>query len=166
MRLPTKTSRFGYTHGQINHEGIPHPGYDLNNGPKPDSDLGQPVYAPEDGKVVFARTGSGTWGGLVVVLGKSGYAHRLGHVRNLLVKEGQEVKEGQQVAEIGEFVKGLPHLHYDMVEPKVIHTISILVKAPYVRWDFWHVNFPRLFEHMYVDPARFHPELAKLLRGK
>ncbi|QAY18185.1 peptidoglycan hydrolase [Thermus phage TSP4] len=166
MRLPTKTSRFGYVHGQRNHEGIPHPGYDLNNGPTPTSDLGQPVYAPEDGVVVYARTGSGTWGGLVVVLGKSGFAHRLGHVRNIRVKEGQEVKEGQQVAEIGEFVKGLPHLHYDMVEPKVIHTISILIKAPYVRWDFWHVNFPKLFEHMYVDPARFHPELAKLLGGK
>lgn len=166
MQLPTRTSRFGYTHGQINHEGIPHPGYDLNYGPRPDSDLGQPVYAPEDGQVVFARTGSGTWGGLVVVLGKSGYAHRLGHVRNILVKEGQIVKQGQQVAEIGQFSRGSPHLHYDVVDPKAIHIITILLKAPYTRWDFWHVNFPKLFAHMYIDPAKLQPDIRALQRGK
>ncbi|ABU96941.1 hypothetical protein [Thermus phage P23-45] len=163
MRLPTKTSRFGYVHGQTNHEGIPHPGYDLNFGPTPDADYGQAVYAPEDGKVVFARQGLGTWGGLVVVLGASGYAHRLGHVERMTVKEGQQVKEGDQVAVIGRVQGMAPHLHYDMVRPEVIKTITILLKAPYERWDFWHVNFPKLFDVMYLDPAKFHPELARLL---
>lgn len=166
MRLPTKTSRFGYTHGQTNHEGIPHPGYDLNYGAGPRSDLGQPVYAPEDGVVVFARTGSGTWGGLVVILGKSGLAHRLGHVRNIKVKEGQTVKEGEQVAEIGEFAGGSPHLHYDIVDPKVVQTLSILLKAPYTRWDFWHSRYPKLFDLLYLDPAKYQPEIARLKGGK
>ena len=162
MRIPTKTERFGYVHGQTNHEGIPHPGYDLNFGPTPDADYGQPVYAPEDGQVVFAKQGAGTWGGLVVILGKSGYAHRLGHVEKIQVKEGQSVKEGEQVAVIGKVPGMAPHLHYDIVRPDIIRTITILLKAPYTRWDFWHLNFPKLFDLLYVDPASVHPKIAKL----
>ncbi len=164
MRIPSKFTHFGYTHGQINHEKIPHPGYDLNHGPQPDSDVGLPVYAPENGEVVFAGTGNGTWGGLVVIVGQSGLAHRLGHVDKLQVKVGSKVREGQQLAVIGKFPGMSPHLHYDIVRPEVIHTITILTRAQYTRWDFWHASFPNLFHYMYVDPAKYHPDIAARLK--
>lgn len=165
MVLPTRTERFGYRHGDINFKKIPHPGYDLNSGPTPDADVGQPVVAPEDGVVVFARQTGGTWGGLVVIRGKD-YAHRLGHVDKIRVKVGDAVKEGQQVAVIGKFPGMASHLHYDIVRPEFIQKLTKDLKAPYTRWDFWHVNIPHVFKDMYVDPAQVQPELKKILNKR
>ena len=45
MKIRSSGDAFGYTHGMVNHEGVKHPGDDLNNGPNAWADLGQDLVA-------------------------------------------------------------------------------------------------------------------------
>lgn len=87
-----------------------------------DTDLGDPVYCIGDGIVVFARDCHQGWGNVIIVR----HAYReggsvrnvdslYGHLNKLLVRRGQTVKRGQQIAEIGN-AHGLydAHLHLEV----------------------------------------------------
>jgi murein DD-endopeptidase MepM/ murein hydrolase activator NlpD len=87
-----------------------------------DTDLGDPVYCIGDGIVVFARDCHQGWGNVIIVR----HAYRdggsvrnvdslYGHLNKILVKRGQNVKRGQQIAEIGN-AHGLydAHLHLEI----------------------------------------------------
>jgi murein DD-endopeptidase MepM/ murein hydrolase activator NlpD len=87
-----------------------------------DTDLGDPVYCIGDGVVVFARDCHQGWGNVVIVrhayrdgLGTR-YADSLyGHLDKILVKRGQGIRRGQQIATIGN-AHGLydAHLHLEV----------------------------------------------------
>lgn len=87
-----------------------------------DTDLGDPVYVIGDGVVVFARDCHQGWGNVVIVrhayrdaLGSHYIDSLYGHLDRFLVKRGQTVKRGQQIATIGN-AHGLydAHLHLEI----------------------------------------------------
>ncbi|MFJ2540329.1 peptidoglycan DD-metalloendopeptidase family protein, partial [Pseudomonas sp. NPDC087614] len=73
----------------------------LNKGIDIAGDLGQPVLAASDGTVVYAGSGLRGYGELVIIKHSETYVSAYGHNRRLLVREGQQVKVGQTIAEMG-----------------------------------------------------------------
>src|SRR5207302_8675262 len=76
-----------------------HLGDDLNGIGGENSDLGDPVYAVADGRVLFADEAGPGWGNIVIVLqaydenGARKYVQSFyGHLEKLLVRQNQNVK--------------------------------------------------------------------------
>ena len=75
---------------------------------------GTAVIAVKSGKVTKVRT-SATYGELLEYETTDGYTVMYAHLSKVLVQEGEQVKQGQKVAESGN--TGLstgPHLHYSL----------------------------------------------------
>lgn len=76
---------------------------------------GTPIFAPADGVVIFAGTRGG-YGTTCFIDHGYGYQTRYGHCSRLHVKEGDEVKRGQIIADIGSTGRSTgPHLHYEVL---------------------------------------------------
>lgn len=75
--------------------------------------LGQDVRASADGKVVYSGSGLAGFGQLVIIKHNDTYISAYGHNRKLLVNEGDEVKAGQKIAEMGK-LQGNPCLHFEI----------------------------------------------------
>lgn len=86
----------------------------LNKGIDIAGDLGQPVLAAQDGSVVYAGSGLRGYGELVIIKHNDTYVSAYGHNRRLLVKEGQRVKVGQQIAEMGSTDTDRVKLHFEI----------------------------------------------------
>ena len=87
-----------------------------------DTDLGDPVAVIADGVVVFARDCHQGWGNVIIVrhaykegLGTRYIDSLYGHLDKIMVKRGQGVRRGQQIATIGN-AHGLydAHLHLEI----------------------------------------------------
>ena len=79
---------------------------------------GTAVIAVKSGKVTEVRT-SATYGKLLEYETTDGYTVMYAHLSKVLVQEGEQVKQGQKVAESGN--TGLstgPHLHYSLWKGK------------------------------------------------
>ena len=64
--------------------------------------LGQPVVAAAAGQVVYSGSGLPSYGNLVIIKHNGHYLSAYGHNKKLLVKEGDVVKQGQEIALMGE----------------------------------------------------------------
>lgn len=86
-----------------------HQGLDIVN------DVGTPVFASGDGVIEFAGQSGGGYGTMVVVNHGYGYETVYAHLSKILVRDGQHVKRGDQIAKSGRtgLVTG-PHLHYEV----------------------------------------------------
>lgn len=99
------------------HDGTP--AFDIGRQPGGDSISGTPVYAISDGEISTLHTYMGISGcySLQLHSSKDNYWYWYGHIQNVRVKNGDTVKAGQQVAEIGLrkcTANGSdPHLHID-----------------------------------------------------
>jgi lipoprotein NlpD len=62
---------------------------------------GQPVKAAANGKVVYAGSGLVGYGRLIIIKHNENLLSAYGHNSKLLVSEGDQVKAGQQIAEMG-----------------------------------------------------------------
>ena len=101
-----------------------HLGDDLNGIGGENSDLGDPVYAVADGRVLLAREGGPGWGNVIIVLhayeenGVRKYVQSYyGHVETMLVRPEQDVRRGQQIATVGTANGAYwAHLHFEMRE--------------------------------------------------
>ena len=62
---------------------------------------GQPVYSAADGKVVYSGDGLLGYGNLVIVKHNQTYLSAYAHNQTILVKEGEKVITGQQIASMG-----------------------------------------------------------------
>ncbi|CAB3760219.1 peptidoglycan DD-metalloendopeptidase family protein [Paraburkholderia solisilvae] len=62
---------------------------------------GDPVRAAADGKVMYAGTGLNEYGSLIIVQHNKDFLTAYSHNRKLLVKMGDIVRKGQQIAEMG-----------------------------------------------------------------
>lgn len=101
-----------------------HLGDDLNGIGGENSDLGDPIYAIADGRVLLARDGGPGWGNIVILLhaylenGERKYVQSYyGHVLDMLVRPGETVKRGQQIATVGTANgRYFAHLHFEMRE--------------------------------------------------
>lgn len=63
---------------------------------------GDPVLAAADGKVMYAGTGLNSYGSLIIVQHNKDFLTAYSHNRKLLVKIGDTVRQGQQIAEMGD----------------------------------------------------------------
>ena len=86
----------------------------LNKGIDIAGELGQPVFAASDGSVVYAGIGLRGYGELVIIKHNETYVSAYGHNRRLLVREGQQVKVGQTIAEMGSTGTDRVKLHFEI----------------------------------------------------
>jgi murein DD-endopeptidase MepM/ murein hydrolase activator NlpD len=129
-----------------------HTGADLNlNVPAFDTDRGSPVYATADGVVAHSINVPGSWGGLIVIRhtplpdGKPVYS-RYAHVEQVVVKDGDSVARGQQIAVVGYYAPGKNyHLHFD---------ISCTSKLDDLPRHWPGTDKAQVVAH-YVDPKKF-----------
>jgi lipoprotein NlpD len=75
---------------------------------------GQPVRAAADGVVVYSGSGLVGYGELVIVKHNDAWLSAYGHNRARLVNEGQLVKAGQQIAEMGHSGAARDMLHFEI----------------------------------------------------
>jgi lipoprotein NlpD len=75
---------------------------------------GQPVRAAADGVVVYSGSGLVGYGELVIVKHNDQWLSAYGHNRARLVNEGQVVKAGQQLAEMGRSGASRDMLHFEI----------------------------------------------------
>jgi lipoprotein NlpD len=75
---------------------------------------GQAVVASAPGKVVYAGSGIRGYGKLIIVKHNAAYLSAYAHNREILVKEGQQVAKGQQIAEMGNSDAEQVMLHFEI----------------------------------------------------
>jgi lipoprotein NlpD len=76
--------------------------------------LGDPIQAASDGRVVYAGNSLRGYGNLVIVKHDNTYLTAYAHNRNLLVKEGDAVRKGQKIAEMGDTDANSVRLHFEL----------------------------------------------------
>ena len=76
--------------------------------------LGQSIVASADGKVVYSGDGLISYGNLIIIKHNKTYLSAYAYNRKLLVKEGDRVKSGQKIAEMGRKDKLSPRLHFEI----------------------------------------------------
>jgi murein DD-endopeptidase MepM/ murein hydrolase activator NlpD len=97
------TSGFGWRWGRM------HKGIDIA------ADVGTPIVAAASGTVTYAAWNAGGYGYLVEITHPDGSVTLYGHNNRILVQEGQQVDQGQQIAEMGStgYSTG-PHCHFEV----------------------------------------------------
>ncbi|GAA0715043.1 peptidoglycan DD-metalloendopeptidase family protein [Dokdonella soli] len=75
---------------------------------------GDPVRAAADGSVVYSGNGLIGYGELIIVKHSPGFLSAYGHNRKRLVKEGDRVKSGQVIAEMGSSSANRDSLHFEI----------------------------------------------------
>ncbi|MBW4683479.1 MAG: peptidoglycan DD-metalloendopeptidase family protein [Microcoleus vaginatus WJT46-NPBG5] len=97
------TSGYGWRWGRM------HAGIDVA-GP-----IGTPIVAAAPGVITYASWNEGGYGNLVEIQHPDGSLTLYAHNDRILVREGQQVDQGQQIAEMGStgFSTG-PHLHFEV----------------------------------------------------
>ncbi len=76
--------------------------------------LGQGVKAAEAGTVVYSGSGLIGSGQLLIIKHNKNYLSAYGHNKRLLVKEGDQVKRGAKIAEMGSNGSGNIVLHFEI----------------------------------------------------
>jgi murein DD-endopeptidase MepM/ murein hydrolase activator NlpD len=96
------TSHFGRRHGR------PHDGIDLA------AKHGTPIRAAAPGKVIFAGR-LGAYGRTVVIKHQGDYRTVYAHARQLYVRRGEFVEQGERIATVGTSGNATgPHLHFEV----------------------------------------------------
>jgi lipoprotein NlpD len=75
---------------------------------------GDPISAAADGRVVYAGSGLRGYGNLVIIKHNNTYLTAYAHNQTLLVKEDQNVKRGQKIAEMGSTDADRVELHFEI----------------------------------------------------
>jgi lipoprotein NlpD len=76
--------------------------------------LGQSIVASAQGKVVYAGAGLRGYGKMVILQHSNGYLTAYAHNDKLLVKEGDVVKKGEKIAEMGSSDTDQVKLHFEI----------------------------------------------------
>ena len=75
---------------------------------------GDPVLAAADGRVVYAGAGLRGYGNLIILKHNNTFLTAYAHNQTLLVKEDQNVKKGQKIAEMGSTDADRVKLHFEI----------------------------------------------------
>ncbi|MBT8086923.1 MAG: peptidoglycan DD-metalloendopeptidase family protein [Gammaproteobacteria bacterium] len=76
--------------------------------------LGQPVNAAASGQVVYAGSGLIGYGKLIILKHNDTFLSAYGYSDALLVKEGDSIRKGQQIATMGEGPERKSRLHFEI----------------------------------------------------
>lgn len=75
---------------------------------------GKDIRAAASGKVVYSGNGLISYGNLVIIKHNRTYLSAYAHNRKLLVNEGESIKAGQKIAELGKTGTESPRLHFEI----------------------------------------------------
>jgi lipoprotein NlpD len=75
---------------------------------------GDPVLAAADGQVVYAGAGLRGYGNLIILKHNNTFLTAYAHNQSLLVKEDQQVRRGQKIAEMGKTDADRVKLHFEI----------------------------------------------------
>lgn len=75
---------------------------------------GEPIYAIGPGKIVYAGSGLRSYGYLIIIKHNSLYLSAYAHNQHVFVKEGDWVKQGQKIAEMGSTGTNKTMLHFEI----------------------------------------------------
>lgn len=126
LRSAARTSPFGYRIHPIKKKKIFHEGVDLDvNMKKP------PIYAVDDGEVIFSGKQTG-YGNIVIIKHSDSTITKYAHNASNLVKKGQKIKAGDQIAIMGNTGGSTGvHLHFEIViNGKPVDPWPYLKKVP------------------------------------
>ncbi len=99
----------------------------LNKGIDIAGKKGEPVLAAETGTVVYAGSGIRGYGKLLIVKHDKNYLSAYAHNDKLLAAEGDPVKAGQKIAEIGSTGTDRDKLHFELrLEGKPVDPLKYL----------------------------------------
>jgi lipoprotein NlpD len=87
---------------------------DSNKGVDIGGRMGQAVVAAADGKVVYSGNGLRGYGKLIIIKHNKTFLSAYAHNSALSVKEGQSVKKGQKIAEMGNSDADQVKLHFEI----------------------------------------------------
>lgn len=87
---------------------------DSNKGVDIAGRMGQPVLAASDGRVVYSGNGLRGYGKLIIIKHNKTFLSAYAHNSQLLVKEGQAVRKGQPIAEMGNSDADQVKLHFEI----------------------------------------------------
>ena len=91
--------------------------------------LGDPIKAAADGQIVYAGSGLLGYGNLVIISHGQDFLSAYAHNSRILVKENQQVKAGDVVAELGNTGATLPMLHFEIrKDGKPVNPLGYLPK--------------------------------------
>lgn len=109
------TSKYGWRRGRT-HEGV-----DLA------ARSGTPIYAAEEGRVIYAKRFAG-YGNLIVLKHEGNYFTAYAHAQNVLVSPGKHVKKGRRIATVGRTGRATgPHLHFEIRKGlKAVDPLTVL----------------------------------------
>ncbi len=97
------------TRGFLPERKRPHLGIDLA-GPK-----GTPILAAHDGVVIYAGRDFRGFGKMVLIEGTKGWASLYAHFHKIEVKEGQRVRQGEKIGQMGRTGRATGvHLHFEV----------------------------------------------------
>jgi murein DD-endopeptidase MepM/ murein hydrolase activator NlpD len=103
------SSGFGYRISPFTNKREFHKGLDIA------TRVGTPIIAPADGLIVFAGK-EGNYGKMLAINHGYNLKTRYGHLHRFRVKQGQYVKRGQTIGEVGNSGRCTgPHLHYEVL---------------------------------------------------
>ena len=75
---------------------------------------GDPILAAADGQVVYAGAGLRGYGNLIILKHNNTFLTAYAHNQTLLVKEDQQVRKGQKIAEMGKTDADRVKLHFEI----------------------------------------------------
>lgn len=109
LRSPCNLSEVVFTSGYGPRWGRLHKGVDLA------ASIGTPIYAASNGVVTYAQFNDGGYGNRVEIKSPEGILTTYSHLEVIKCSEGQQVKVGQQIGDMGStgFSTG-PHLHFEV----------------------------------------------------
>ena len=100
-------------------------GHEFHKGLDLDARMGEPIHSAADGIVIRAGYDTGGYGNVVDIDHGNGYVTRYGHCSQLLVKVGDLVHAGDEIAKVGSTGRSTgAHLHFEVwingqpVDPK------------------------------------------------
>lgn len=76
--------------------------------------MGQPVYSAAPGQVVYSGGGLNRYGKLIIVKHNDTFLSAYAHNKRLLVQEGERLKAGQIIAEMGSTGTNTTKLHFEI----------------------------------------------------
>jgi lipoprotein NlpD len=86
----------------------------INKGIDISGRVGEAIFAAASGEVVYSGNGLLGYGNLVIINHNDTYLSAYAHNRRILVQEGQKIKKGQKIAEMGRSETSKPMLHFEI----------------------------------------------------
>jgi len=75
---------------------------------------GQAIFSAADGRVVYSGSGLTRYGKLIIIKHNATFLSAYAHNRRLLVKEGERIRAGQKIAEMGSTGTNRIKLHFEI----------------------------------------------------